>query len=165
MSTIGSRTMTRSRAISDIDMVPELRLAKREDLGGIAALEEQAFAEPWYESALELFLNSGNFAVIALSGGIPVSYCTVTTILDEAQVINVATDSAHRGRGYAETVLDRVLDECASRGISSVSLEVRVSNEPAISLYSKLGFIIAGRRRDFYRAPREDAFVMIKNIE
>ena len=62
-------------------------------------------------------------------------------------------------------VMTRVLEECEKRGITLISLEVRESNASAISLYEKLGFLTAGKRRDFYRDPRENALVMIKNSD
>ena len=93
------------------------------------------------------------------------SYCTVVTVLDEAQIINVATDISLRGRGYAKAVLEAVFEECKKRGISFISLEVRESNLPAISLYQSLGFTTEGKRKDFYKNPRENALVMIKNLD
>ena len=53
---------------------------------------------------------------------------------------------------------------CRSLGIVYVSLEVRESNTPAIALYSKFGYTVAGKRKGFYRAPSEDALVMVKNF-
>lgn len=146
-------------------MEVEIKLAGREHLAAISALEEATFEEPWSERALELFVGEDNFAVVAVSEDKLISYCTVTAVLDEAQIINVATDKEHRGKGYAKRVLEAVIDECQRRGAVSLSLEVRVSNSGAVSLYEKHGFSVAGKRKDFYRAPREDALVMIKNLE
>ncbi|MGM9632131.1 MAG: ribosomal protein S18-alanine N-acetyltransferase [Eubacteriales bacterium] len=143
----------------------EIKLAGREHLAAISALEEATFAEPWSESALELFVGEDNFAVVAISEDRLLSYCTVTAVLDEAQIINVATDKEHRGKGYAKRVLESVIDECQRRGTVYLSLEVRASNAGAVSLYENLGFSVSGNRKDFYRAPREDALVMIKNLE
>jgi ribosomal-protein-alanine N-acetyltransferase len=66
---------------------------------------------------------------------------------------------------YAKDVLLKVFEECTKRGIVFISLEVRESNVPAISLYQSLGFTIEGTRKNFYSNPRENAFVMIKNLD
>ena len=86
-------------------------------------------------------------------------------MLDEAQIINVATNVAFRGKGYAKDVLAKVFEECSEREITFISLEVRESNVPAISLYQSLGFTIEGTRKNFYSNPRENAFVMIKKLD
>ena len=140
-------------------------LAKKEHLSLIAHLEKEIFSEPCSENGLEIFLNERNFCTLALEDGVPVSYCTVVTVLDEAQIINVATSPDFRGRGYDKAVLEGVFEECKKRGISFISLEVRESNLPAISLYQSLGFTTEGKRKDFYKNPRENALVMIKNLD
>ena len=143
----------------------EILLAKREHLSLVAELEAATFFEPWSEKSLELFLTDGGFCVVSLEDGALLSYCTVTTVLDEAQIINVATNSAHRRRGLSREVLTLVFDECKKRKITSISLEVRESNEGAIALYTSLGFTVAGVRKSFYSNPRENALVMIKNLD
>lgn len=153
-----------SREHLAIDM-SELFLAGAKELPLVAELEKKTFFEPWSEHALELFLTDGAFLVVCFEDGSLASYCSVTHVLDEAQIINVATDPAFKRRGCARRVLKRVFEECAARSINSISLEVRESNSAAISLYTQLGFTTAGIRRDFYKNPRENALVMIKNID
>lgn len=155
--------MTPSRAISDIDM--QILLAKDEHMPLVAQLEKKVFSEPWSEGALGLFLGNGGFCAVCVDADHLAGYCTVVTVLDEAQIINVATDEKYRRRGVADAVLKYVMDECRARSIVSVSLEVRKSNAPAIALYERQGFETVGSRKSFYRDPTEDALVMIKNIE
>lgn len=146
-------------------MMTELIIAKREHLSCVAALERETFASPWSESALELFLGEGGFCAALLEGDKLQSYCTVTTVLDEAQIINVATDKCCLRRGLARKTLEFVFEECKTRGITSISLEVRESNASAIALYETLGFESVGKRRNFYEKPREDALIMIKKLD
>lgn len=141
----------------------EIALANKEQLSLIASLEKATFSSPWSEKSLEFFLEELNFCVVLLSDGELASYCTVSTVLDEAQIINVATDIRFKRSGYAESVLNAVFKECARRGIASISLEVREGNVAAISLYKKLGFEIMGTRKNFYTDPTENALVMVKN--
>lgn len=142
----------------------EIILAKKDHLKLVASLESTAFAAPWSEKALEFFLDELNFCAVLLVDGDLASYCTVSTVLDEAQIINVATDERFKRMGMAEKVLTYVFDECLRRRIISISLEVRESNDSAISLYKKLGFECLGNRKNFYTDPIENALVMIKNI-
>ena len=141
----------------------EIALAKKEHLSLIASLERATFSSPWSEKSLEFFLEELNFCVVLLNDGELASYCTVSTVLDEAQIINVATDIRFKRLGFAESVLKAVFDECVRRSITSISLEVRESNESAIALYKKLGFEVLGKRKNFYTEPIENALVMVKN--
>ena len=141
----------------------EIALAKKEHLSLIASLERATFSSPWSEKSLEFFLEELNFCVVLLNDGKLASYCTVSTVLDEAQIINVATDIRLKRLGFAESVLKAAFDECVRRSITSISLEVRESNESAIALYKKLGFEVLGKRKNFYTEPIENALVMVKN--
>ena len=143
----------------------EITVAKKEHISAIAKLEKETFFEPWSEKALELFLEEQNFCVACFDGDNLASYCTVTTVLDEAQIVNVATDSRYRRMGCAREVLGEVFLECQKRKITLISLEVREGNAPAIKLYEELGVTVAGKRKDFYKNPRENALVMIKNLD
>lgn len=140
-------------------------LAEKEHLPLVAELEKLVFQEPWSEKSLELCLTEKAFCVCCFDGEMLTSYCTLITVLDEAQIINVATNPLHWGKGYAKSVLNAVFLECKKREINMISLEVRESNLPAISLYQSIGFTVEGKRKDFYKNPRENALVMIKNLD
>ena len=142
----------------------EIILATKQHLSEVAEIEKKVFSEPWSEKSLELCLSDNAFCICCVENGAVVSYCTVMTVLDEAQIINVATDPERRGRGYAKAVLETVFAECKKRNLISISLEVRESNVPAIALYEGLSFNVEGKRKDFYKNPRENALVMIKNL-
>ena len=60
--------------------------------------------------------------------------------------------------------MEAIEADACRRAFTLLSLEVRVSNEPAIALYKTYGFEVAGVRKGFYTAPREDAYVMLKNL-
>ena len=157
--------MTLSQVCLDIKM-REVVLASAEHVLAIADLEKATFTHPASENAIKMFVDDQNtFCIALLDDGKLASYCTLTTVLDEAQIINVATSESYKRSGCANAVILGVFDECNKRGIVSISLEVRESNVPAIALYEKLGFVVAGKRKNFYTDPRENALVMIKNLD
>lgn len=133
----------------------------REHLSAVAELERHCFCEPWSEKALEILLGENAFGFVLLQDGQAVSYAGMMTVLDEGQITNVATHPDHRHRGCGAAVLKALLGEAEERGLSLISLEVRKSNRDAISLYERAGFRVAGERRNFYKHPTEDAWVML----
>lgn len=133
-------------------------------LPSLAALEAACFKEPWSEKSLALLLSPDAFGYAVTKEGRALCYAGMLTVLDEGQVTNVATLPDYRHCGLAGTVLDALLAEAAGRGIRTVSLEVRVSNVHALSLYRSRGFREAGRRVRFYTHPTEDAWVMIRTL-
>ena len=157
--------MTLFQGTSAIDMQRAI-IGTLDQLSQVAELEACTFNHPWSESALKIFFESESaFCTLCLVDGELASYCTVVTVLDEAQIVNVATAEKHKGLGYAKDVIELVVSESIRRNIVSISLEVRESNFAAISLYEKKGFIAVGKRKGFYTEPKEDALVMIKNLD
>ena len=136
----------------------------REHLPAAAELEKLCFSEPWSEKALELLLGDMGVGAVCLENGHAVAYGGMLLAPDEGQITNIATHPSHRRRGYGRAVTEALLEMALKKQLEQVSLEVRVSNESAILLYEKLGFVKAGQRRNFYRAPKEDALVMIKRF-
>lgn len=138
---------------------------EREHLAGIAQLEALCFSEPWSEKALELLLSDTAFGLVCVNDqGVPVSYVGLLTVLDEGQITNVATHPAYRRLGLASTLLDALALEASALSLKTLSLEVRESNLAAVRLYESHGFSVVGKRRGFYKDPREDALVMICNL-
>ena len=136
----------------------------RELLPQAAALEALCFPEPWSESALGFLLTEEATGVAALDdGGTLIGYGGMLFAPDEGQILNLAVAPGHRRQGVGSQILSALLSAAAERRLSSVSLEVRVSNFPAVALYEHSGFAIAGRRSRFYKHPVEDAFVMIRS--
>ena len=138
---------------------------EKKHLHGIAELETLCFASPWSEQALELLLSDSAFGMVSEEDGAVCSYASLTIALDEGEILNVATHPSHQRQGHARRVLLALMEEAKQRGLVRLTLEVRDSNTSAQNLYSSLGFEVCGRRKDFYRFPREDALIMEKTIE
>lgn len=140
-----------------------VRLLQKADIPAVAALERECFSSPWSEKALEYLLGADAFGVVCMSeGGRALAYAGLTVSLDDGALTNVATAPDMRRTGLGEKVLRTLEAYACRRGVTHFSLEVRESNLPAIGLYRKLGFAVAGKRPRFYRDPAEAALVMTK---
>ena len=130
------------------------------DLGAIAEIEKLCFFDPWSEKSLELLLRDGNFGITAEEDGKVVAYVGVISAPPEGEITNVATHPDFRRRGIGAELLEFLKEEAKERGIDSLYLEVRRSNNAARSLYEKSGFKVIGERKGFYKNPKEDAVLM-----
>jgi len=83
---------------------------------------------------------------------------------DEAEVLNIAVEAACRRRGTGSRLMNEVIAACRAAGARKIFLEVRDSNQAARQFYSRLGFEESGRRRGYYRAPVEDAVVLVRTV-
>jgi ribosomal-protein-alanine N-acetyltransferase len=81
-------------------------------------------------------------------------------MLDEAHITTIGVDPDRQRRGLGEFLFVALLDEAIQRHATWVTLEVRVSNQPALELYRKYGFTVQGRRPRYYSDNNEDAFIM-----
>lgn len=132
-------------------------------LDQVEALEKRCFPEdPWSRQLFEEGLASENTgALIAQTeDGVVLGYLVFTTVLDEGSVDNIAVDPAARRQGVASALLEVFHRYGRARGLSVLLLEVRPSNGGAAALYRKMGYQEAGRRKNYYLKPREDAIIM-----
>jgi ribosomal-protein-alanine N-acetyltransferase len=130
-----------------------------------AELERKYFSEPWSESSMQLLCTDEypSFAICSEDGKL-LAYLSAAKSVDELQIINVAVREELRGQGLGKLLMSAADEFCRENALVSISLEVRESNERAISMYTRCGFFCAGVRKNFYRKPTENAVVMIKNL-
>ena len=139
---------------------------KAEHVPQVAQLETLCFADPWSEMSIAAELQSiWSYWVVALDGDQVVGYVGSQSSYDESDIMNVAVHPDWRRQGIAEGLIGHLAAELKSRGIHALMLEVRVSNDPATALYEKLGFRQVGRRKNYYRNPKEDALILRKEWE
>ena len=100
---------------------------------------------------------------ILLTGGL--GYIGSQFGYGEADMMNLAVSGRYRRQKIGENLVEVLIENLRKRAVKSLSLEVRVSNEPAIRLYEKLGFAQVGRRPKYYANPREDALILRKEWE
>lgn len=137
-----------------------------EALEGVAELEKLCFSQPWSAKSLELLTNDGiGVGMVCRKDGIICAYGGMLCAVDEGQITNIATHPDFRRQGYGKAVVEALIKYAKNNHLDSISLEVRESNMPAITLYRELGFKVEGKRKDFYTKPTEAALVMVLRIK
>ncbi len=135
------------------------------DVAAVAELEKECFSEPWSEDGVRSELqNEGARFFTAKILSDTVGYMGMHIVLDECYIANVAVKGEFRRKGIAEKLLSAAEKTARGEGCAFISLEVRVSNTPAIKLYEKAGYISQGERKNFYRNPTENALIMTKKL-
>ncbi|MBR2944684.1 MAG: ribosomal protein S18-alanine N-acetyltransferase [Clostridia bacterium] len=144
----------------------ELSIEKctKKDAPCVAKIEKECFSKPFKEEDIISYLKSPiwHFLVAKCEGEV-VGYVSFTIIIDECQIVNVATSQGYRKMGVGKSLIKELLSYAKKSGVSKVYLEVRESNLPAISLYKKYGFEIVGVSKNHYSQPTENALLM--NLE
>ena len=129
----------------------------------VAALEKICFADPWIEKSVASELeNPLSYWLVAMDGEKLVGYVGSQTVLGETDMMNVAVSPDYRRQGIAEGLILALIAALKARESHCLTLEVRDSNASARTLYEKLGFSEIGRRKNYYRNPKEDALILRK---
>ncbi len=138
----------------------------RSHLAAVAALERLCFTTPWNEAMLEeeLYNDTASFIVAQRDDGEVLGYAGLHVILDEGYIDNVAVRPEYRRQGVADRLLD-VFCRFGQARLAFLTLEVRPSNTAAVALYEKHGFAEAGRRKNYYENPTEDALLLTKEFK
>ena len=141
-----------------IDIVP----MRRRHLRAVLKIEEQVYPRPWSSSLFlsELALRSSRAYYVAKSAGDVVGYAGLMMTMDDGHVTTIAVDPEWQRHKIGTRLLITLAREAKRRGASSLTLEVRVSNESAQAMYRQFGFAPVGLRRGYYVETGEDAIVM-----
>jgi [ribosomal protein S18]-alanine N-acetyltransferase len=139
----------------------DIRPLQLRDLSAIEEIERSSYPTPWSRSmfAGELAKPS-SICLGAFEGERLVGYLIVSRYVDAWHVMNVAVALDHRRRGVASELLGALFERTREDRRRGYTLEVRVSNAGAITLYERLGFERRGVRRGYYTDNREDALIM-----
>jgi ribosomal-protein-alanine N-acetyltransferase len=138
----------------------EVRRLTYADLPQVVAIERRSFPAPWSLAmfVLELSKPSG-ICLAAEEDGELAGYLICSRYDVVWHIMNVSVDPDRRRTGIATALLDRLVER-VDDPLAQFTLEVRVSNEAAIKLYERRGFIAAGIRRRYYQDNGEDAVIM-----
>lgn len=146
-----------------IDAYHDIKLADMtmRDVPAVHALEEASFSCPWdIASYYRELQNPSAYYQVAFLDDQVVGFGGMWVVGDEAHVVTLAVDPAHRRHGIARRLMDALIYEAKQRGATRVTLEVRVHNTPAQNLYLSMGFRTIAFRREYYPDNNEDAAVM-----
>ncbi len=142
-----------------------IRKMTEADVTFVAQLEKECFSSPWTVDGLksELSNDKAYFYVLESEGNVA-AYMGMHIVLDECYIANVAVKPDFRRKGFGKLLVENAVKVAEENECTFITLEVRKSNESAISLYCKCGFESLGERKDFYSAPRENALIMTRNL-
>lgn len=152
-----------------MSIAPEMRLSYvpiHEDyLPAIMEIEKEAYPEPWTPGMFrEEMRSKRSYFYLAFYGDTLIGYGGFWLVLDEAHITSLTVARDYRGFGYGREQLQHLFEVAEEHGVRTYTLEVRVSNERAKSLYESVGFRAVGLRKGYYSSTREDAIVMIKDV-
>lgn len=139
--------------------ITDLRL---EDVEKVAEIEKMCFSKPWSENSFKNALNDSDskFFVARLDSDIVGFSGMYIAAGAEGYVYNIAVNPLFRKKGIGTILTKKLIDYAKEKNLEFLSLEVRKSNNSAISVYEKCGFEKIGIRKNFYESPVEDALIM-----
>ena len=129
----------------------------------VAEIEKLCFSDPWSKNSVASELNNRlSLWLVALDGDTVAGYVGSQSVLDQADMMNIAVHPDYRRQGIGRDLVLALADALKEKGVRGLMLEVRQSNAPAIALYEQLGFQQVGLRPNYYRHPRENALILRK---
>ena len=138
-----------------------IRKMQPEDLAEVCKIEKDNFSLPWSEkSFLESMERDDTVFLVALEDEDVAGYIGCYCIAGAGEITNVAVKASHRRKGIGGKLLQKLYEEGVALDTREYFLEVRESNEAAIGLYLRQGFVKEGIRKNFYEKPVENAVIM-----
>lgn len=132
-----------------------------DDLDQVVAIEKENFSAPWTETGFFTYLmREDALFLVAEEGKEILGYCGVIMAVDEGDITNVSVKKEMQGQGVGTALLKELIVQTGERGVPTLFLEVRESNQSALTLYEKQGFVRMGIRKNYYTDPVEDGITM-----
>ncbi len=139
----------------------KIRPASSDDLSMILAIENLTNQIPWTKEQFISSVEVGHYSVVLESQEGVLGFAIYSPIVPESHLLNIAIAPNHQGHGLGRKLLQKVIMQNKILGVKSITLEVRVSNNSAISLYESEGFVKDAIRPNYYSGdPKEDAVLM-----
>lgn len=137
------------------------------DVKKVVELEEQLFTSAWGASDFlyEILENQFSYNYVYEKENQIVGYVGVWIMYEQSQITTIGVDKRYQRQGIGKALMQAMIDFAISQNCEVMSLEVRVSNHKAISLYESLGFERQAIRKDYYQDNHEDAYLMTKRLE
>jgi len=147
-----------------------VRQFEREDLESLLTIQSKnPAAARWTDGEyLALASDPGGVILVAdvetMTPPKLLGFAAFRRVIDEAELLNMAVDPEHQRQGVGRAVLGEARRRLLKLGVRRIFLEVRRSNEPALKLYYSVGFALHSLRKDYYRDPPDDAFILCMEI-
>lgn len=142
-----------------------IRTARPSDAAALADLEALCFSDPWSEAAiLGQLTGEATISLLAEEAGQVVGALFLSCLPPEGEVYRLAVRPERRRAGLGRALLCAGLERERKAGVRHLYLDVRAGNAAALALYRAFGFSVCGRRAGYYRAPREDAILMEREL-
>lgn len=148
--------------MSDIRLVP----MREEHIPGILKIERVVFTTPWNEDMFRQEIRGmfGSRATVAMDGERVIGYQVAWFIEDEVHLVNIAVVPEYQNRRIGTALLNHLLEEALESEKTLITLEVRASNLSAQAFYRRFFFRTVGVRRGYYSDNREDAMLMVMDL-
>jgi ribosomal-protein-alanine N-acetyltransferase len=143
-------------------------LQDERDLEGVLQVEDESFTNPWTRDMYTWELQNRSVChiyVVRTPQCAVAGFCAFWLVFDEIHINNIALRPGYRNRGLGTALLRHVMAEALRLGARRATLEVRASNVGARRLYERLGFAVAGHRRNYYSNPVEDALILWAELD
>jgi [ribosomal protein S18]-alanine N-acetyltransferase len=138
----------------------------------LAEIHRDAFQRNWSADDFAALLSEPTVFALGMrlrslfGSGRLVGFVLVRFAADEAEILTIAVTRGHRRRGYGRLLMDDVLRRLYREHISALFLEVDRANAAAVGLYRRLGFVVAGERRNYYSVPRDgDGTALVMRLQ
>lgn len=143
--------------------------AKPSDASSLYELEKNCLLLPWSRQSLLTLLENADRgyclkAVSCSDSSLLLGYVGFLHVLDEGEITSIAVAPSFRMQGIGSALLLCLVDLASTQGIVKIHLEVRTGNTAAISMYEKHGFLLSGRRKNYYADTGEDALILTRHI-
>lgn len=148
------------------DCIIKYKLADENHVDQMYEIEEAVFPIPWSYESLYQDVCQHEIAVyvVGICGEEVVSYAGLWYVHEESHITNIAVKENYRRRGIGKEMMRVLFKIAKDLGVKTMTLEVRASNEAAVSMYENTGFYKAGLRKKYYTDNNEDAIIMNKNL-
>lgn len=152
--------------LNGFGMTPMMRTLHKTDLGQILAIEESVHQVPWTEDTFQTCFQSAFIGWVIEEDRRIIGFIILSLRPEDCHVLNLCIAREHQHHGYGQQLLEQALRYAKAKGAGIAYLEVRRSNDTAISLYRKLRFHLIGERKAYYPTPdgHEDALIFAKSL-
>ncbi len=144
-------------------ILEDIKICKmeRKHLEQVVEIEKQFFSEAWtVQNYINEISKPSSYLVVACIGENVIGHVGMYTVFSEGYILNIAVREGYHNLGIGKMLMEEMLAYSLENELEFITLEVRKSNINAINFYKKLEFDITGERKDFYKYPTEDAYIM-----